>query len=123
MPPRDAVIEHVSGKLRIMKISAKDITPGMKLERPVMNKNGLMMIGADTELTEALVEKIQKMDIQVVYVHGTSTALPPREEVLARFERRFRNVETAPHMDVLKKLLREHIEGLYEAHGSENPEE
>ena len=105
-----------------MRISAKNITPGMKLERPVLNKNGLMMIGEDTELTEVLVKKIQKMGIQVVYVHGTSTALPPREEVLARFEERFRNVETAPHMNVLKKLLREHIEGLYEANGSENPE-
>ena len=48
-------------------------------------------------------------------MHGTSKALPPLEEVLARFEGRFRNVETAPHMDVIKKLLREHIEGLYEA--------
>ena len=98
-----------------MRISAKDLIPGMKLERPVMNKNGLMMIGADTELTEVLIEKIRKMDIQVVYVHGASKALPPREEALAQLERRFRNVEGAPHMDVIKKLLREHIEGLYEA--------
>jgi hypothetical protein len=105
-----------------MKISAKNIIPGIKLERPVLNKNGLVMLGADTELTEILVKKIQKMDIHVVYVHGTSEALPPLDEVLARLEGRFRNVETAPHMDVLKKLLREHIEGLYEANGSENPE-
>ena len=105
-----------------MKISAKNIIPGMKLERPVLNKNGLMMIGADTELTGILVEKIQKMDVQVIHVHGPCKALPPLDEELARLEGRFRNVETAPHMDVLKKLLREHIEGLYEAHGSENPE-
>ena len=88
-----------------MRISAKNITPGMKLERPVLNKNGLMMIGADIELTGTLVKKIQKMDIQVVYVYGTSKARPPLDEVLARFEGRFRNVETAPHMNVLKKLL------------------
>ncbi len=106
-----------------MKISAKNLTTGMKLERPVANKNGLMMIGADTELTGALIEKIQKMDIQAVYVHGVSEALPPREEVLAQLEGRFRNVGTAPYMDVLKKLLTEHIEGLYEAHGSKNTED
>ena len=105
-----------------MKVSAKNIAPGMKLERPVLNKNGLMVLGADTELTGALVKKIQKMDIQVVYVQGISKALPPLDEVLARFEGRFRNVETTPQMDVLKKVLREHIEGLYEANGSENPE-
>jgi hypothetical protein len=105
-----------------MRISAKNITPGMKLERPVLNKNGLMMLGADTELTGALVKKIQKMDIQVVYVQGISKALPPLDEVLAGLEGRFRSVETAPHMDVLKKLLREHIEGLYKANESKNPE-
>ena len=105
-----------------MKISAKNLTTGMKLERPVANKNGLMMIGADTELSGVLIEKIQKMGIHAVYVHGASKAFPPREEVLAQLEGRFRNVEAAPHMDVLKKLLREHMEGLYEAHGSENPE-
>ncbi len=105
-----------------MKISANHLTPGMKLERPVVNKNGLMMIGADTELTGTLIEKIREMDIHAVYVLGTSKALPLLAEVLAQFERRFRNVETAAHMDVVKKLLREHIEGLYEAHGSENPE-
>ncbi len=105
-----------------MKISAKNLTPGMKLERPVLNKNGLMMIGVDAELTGALIEKIQEMDIQVVHVHGTSEASLPREEALALLDGRFRHVEAAPHMDVLKKLLREHIEGLYEEHGSENPE-
>jgi hypothetical protein len=104
-----------------MKISARHITTGMKLERPVLNKNGLMVIGADTELTESLVQKIQKMDIQVVHVHGPSKARPPLDEVLVRFEERFRKVETAPHMGILKKLLRAHIEGLYEADGSENP--
>lgn len=105
-----------------MKISTENLTPGMKLERPILNKNGLMMIGADTELTEILIEKIRKMDTHVVHVHGGSKAFPPREEMLAQLEGRFRNVENAAHMDVLKRLLREHIEGLCEGYGPENPE-
>jgi len=86
-----------------------------------MNKSGLTMIGGDTELTGVLIEKIQRMGIRVVFVYGASKALAPREETLARFERRFRKVETEAHMDVIKKLLREHIESLYEAHGPEDP--
>ena len=106
-----------------MKVSVKDLIPGMKLERPLMNEIGLVMIGGDTELTEDLIQKIRKMHILAAYVHGASrTQAPPREEALAQLERRFRKVEAAAHMDVIKKLLREHMEGLYEAHGTENTE-
>jgi len=31
-------------------------------------------------------------------------------------------VEEAAHMGVIKKLLKEHIESLYECHGPDNPE-
>ncbi len=105
-----------------MKISPKDLVPGMKLERPVLNKSGLMMIGAETELTEALIEKIATIGLQVVYVQGASKALEPIEEALAKLDKRFARVETASRMGVIKKLLREHIEGLYGTHGPENPE-
>lgn len=101
-------------------ISSSKLTPGMKLAEPLVNKEGLVLIGENTELTEALIEKIREMDIQAIRVQGAPKVLPPKEEVLARLERRFRNVETIAHMDVLKRLLTEHIEGLYEEHGSED---
>jgi len=104
------------------RILAKNLIPGMKLERPVVNRNGLMVMGENTELTEDLIEKIQRMNVEAVFVQGASKALPPREEALTQLDRRFRNVEGTPQMDMLKRLMREHIEGLYEAHGSENPE-
>ena len=94
----------------------------MKLERPVMNKNGLMMIGEDTELTEVLIEKIRKMDIQVVYVHGASRGASAPRGGAGPAREALQEGGNRAHMDVMKKLLREHIEGLYEAHGSENPE-
>jgi hypothetical protein len=101
-------------------ISSAKLTPGMKLAEPVVNKEGLVLIGENTELTGALIEKILQMDIRAIRVHGAPKALPPKEEVLAQIERRFRSVETAEHMGVLKRLLTEHIEGLYEEHGSED---
>jgi len=33
--------------------------------------------------------------------------------MLTDLDRRFKNVENEPYMDVIKQVLREHIEGLY----------
>lgn len=104
------------------RISEKNLTPGMKLTRPVLNKGGLVMIGENTELTEGLIEKIREMDVGSVYVHGTSRELPPRDELLAQLDKRFSKVEEMPYMGTLKKVISEHIESLYEDHGSEDPQ-
>jgi hypothetical protein len=95
----------------------------MRLVRPVLNKNGLVMIGENTVLTESLIAKIQDMGVDAVRVEGASRSLPPKEEMLAQLDRRFRNVETQPHMGVLKRLIAEHIEGLFAKHGPEDAKE
>ena len=100
------------------RILAAKLTPGMKLARPVLNESGFVMIGEDAELTEMLIEKIQGMGVDSVYVHGASKVRPPKEEVLAALDERFRNVEAMPNMGLLKKVIADHIEGLYEEHGS-----
>ncbi len=102
------------------RISPSKLTPGMKLAKPVMNEGGFVMIGEDVVLTETLIGKIQGMGLDGVYIHGASRVLPPKEEMLADLERRFRNVEAMPHMGLLKKVIADHIEGLYEEHGSED---
>ncbi|OPY70619.1 MAG: hypothetical protein A4E57_00462 [Syntrophorhabdaceae bacterium PtaU1.Bin034] len=102
------------------RILVKNLTPGMKLERPVLNKNGLVMLGQNTELTSSLIDKIRDMEVSSVYVQGGARNLPPKQELLGRLHDRFKNVENMPYMGVLKRLLIEHIEGLYEDHGSEN---
>ncbi len=101
------------------RVPAKKLVPGMRLARPVLNKNGLVMIAEDQDLTGALIEKIQDMDTEAVYVHGAAKELPPREEALAQLDRRFSKVEALPHMALLKGLIAEHIRSLYEEHGSE----
>lgn len=106
---------------RMAGVATKDLVPGMRLARPVLNKSGLPILGEDTELTQAIIDKIQEMDIQSVNIKGISRTLAPREEVLAQLDRRFKNVEGKPYMDVLKRLLVEHIEELYAEHRSKNP--
>ncbi len=103
------------------RVATKDLVPGMRLARPILNKSGLPILGEDTELTQAIIDKIQGMDIQDVNIKGLSRKLAPQEEVLAQLDQRFKNVEGKPYMDVLKRLLTEHIEELYAEHRSENP--
>jgi hypothetical protein len=95
------------------KTEPDKLEPGMRLAKPVLNKGGLVMLAEDTELTAALIEKIKDMDVGGVYVRGLSQPSIPKEEMLAQLDRRFRNVEAAPHMESLKSLMEAHIEGLY----------
>jgi hypothetical protein len=101
------------------RVTPTKLVPGMKLARPVLNESGLAMIGEDVELTEILVKKILDMGVDYVHIHGTSGVLPPKEEMLAGLDKRFQKVEAMPHMGLLKKVIADHIEGLYEGHGSE----
>jgi len=54
------------------------------------------------------------MDVDGVYIKGLSKPERPMEEVLLELNKRFEKVEQEPYMDMLKKVLKEHIEGLYE---------
>jgi hypothetical protein len=104
------------------RISSRDLKPGMKLIRAVENQNGLVMIGENTELTASLIEKIQGMDIASAYVQSEAKNLPPKEEQLAGVINRFKKVENEPYMTLVKTAVQEHIESLYEEHGSQDPE-
>jgi hypothetical protein len=104
------------------RVSSRDLKPGMKLIRAVENKNGLVMLGEDTELTASLIEKIQGMDVASVYVQGDVRMLPPKEEQLADVINRFKKVENEPYMALVRTAVQEHIESLYEEHGSQDPE-
>jgi hypothetical protein len=85
----------------------------MKLAKPVTNKNGLVMLAEDTELTATLIDKISDLDIAGVFIQGMTQPDIPMEEMLAGLDKRFQNVENEPYMDVIKQALKEHIEGLY----------
>jgi hypothetical protein len=104
------------------RISTRDLKPGMKLIRAVENKNGLVMIGQDTELTPPLIDKIRDMDIPSVYIHGEVRTLPPKEDQLAGLHSRFKKVDSDPYLAMVKTAILEHIESLYEEHGPTDPE-
>ena len=96
------------------RITLDKLKPGMKLAKPVTNQNGLVMLAEDTDLTAALIEKISDLDIAGVYIKGMTQPDMPKEEMLANLDQRFKHVENEPYMDVIKQVLKEHIEGLYD---------
>ncbi|MCX5815753.1 MAG: hypothetical protein NTX75_05855 [Proteobacteria bacterium] len=95
------------------KILLNELKPGMKLAKPVLNEDDITLLGEDTELTEAVIEKLKTLDVYAVYVKGVSKPDMPREEALLELDKRFEKVEHEPYMDMLKRVLKEHIEGLY----------
>jgi hypothetical protein len=97
----------------VPRVPADKLEPGMKLARPVI-KDNMILLSKDTELTEMLIKKIQDMEINGVYIDGPCRQSIPKDETLAQLDRRFKNVEDRPYMNVLKKLVKEHIEGLYD---------
>ena len=98
------------------KIMPDKLEPGMKLLRPVMNASGMVLLGEGTELTAKLVEKIRGIGVDSVFVQGVSQPSMPREEALKAIEERFGPVEGKPYMDIVKKIVIEHMEGLYGQH-------
>jgi hypothetical protein len=98
----------------MVKISVSKLEAGMKLAKPVAAKSGMVMLGEGTELTAKWIERIQDMGITNIFVEGPPVQAVPKEEALDNLNARFSHVEGKPHMNAIKKIVKEHIEGLYE---------
>jgi hypothetical protein len=96
------------------KIPVSQLKPGMKLAKPITAKNGMVMLGEGTELNATWIDRIADMDIASVFVEGPPVQTISKEEALNRLNARFINVEGKPYMNTIKKIVKEHIEALYE---------
>lgn len=67
-------------------ITAYSLQPGQTLAMPILNPNGVIMLGAGTQLTDKYIERLLKMNISEIYVeedayalasvHGSGSAMP-----------------------------------------------
>jgi len=96
------------------KMPVSKLEPGMKLSKPVTAKNGMVMLGEGTELNATWIERIADMDITSIFVEGPPIQAISIEQALDNLNTRFSHVEGKPYMNVIKKIVKEHIEGLYE---------
>jgi len=95
------------------KFAKDNLQPGMKLAKPVLGQNGMVLLPEGAELTEKMIERIQDMDVAAIFVEGPSVQTVPLAEVLVALDRRFATVQDRPHMAGLKRIVRKHLEGLY----------
>jgi hypothetical protein len=105
------------------RVPVEDLSQGMELERPITNRNGLAMLGVGTQLTGQLIDRIKDLGVSSVYIRGMGRALIPEDEALAAFEDRFADAGSAPYVNMVKGAMKEHIEGLYGAHGRTDGQE
>lgn len=84
----------------------------MILAKPLL-RGTMVILGEGAQLTEAWISRIEDMEIESLFIEGHPEQAIPKEEALARLDSRFQHVEDQPHMKFLKKLVKEHIEGLY----------
>lgn len=95
------------------KIPVAKLQPGMILAKPIMTPNGMVMLGEGTELNEKWIDRIQDMEIASIFIEGPPLQAIPEEEAMANLNARFALVADKPLMNVIKKIVKEHIEGLY----------
>ncbi|MCX5853660.1 MAG: hypothetical protein NTZ24_03565 [Deltaproteobacteria bacterium] len=93
-------------------VSVDSLQPGMILAKP-LSKGTMVIMGEGTVLSEALISRIAGMGIERIFIDGPSEQPIPIEEALAALDARFRGVLDKPHMSEIKKIVKEHIEGLY----------
>ncbi|MFP3982672.1 MAG: hypothetical protein ACLFV2_03155 [Desulfurivibrionaceae bacterium] len=85
---------------------------GMVLARDVLTSDSRILCGKGTTLTQAIIDRIRKMDIQHITVEGQpfeEEGQKTLEEELQDIERRFSKVEKIPPLMYLKKRLRQRL--------------
>lgn len=85
----------------------------MVLAKPVL-LGSMVLLNEGAVLTENKISRIEATEIDKVFVEGKSEQSIPKDEAMALMEKRFRNHDESPVMTRVKKILREHIESLYE---------
>lgn len=98
----------------MLRIPINDLKPGMKLAQSIQNDSGMILLSKGTELTPSIIERIIEMGIGIVSIEGRKAPLKPKEEVLEEINARFKKTENERHMDLLKRLVIEHVNKLYE---------
>lgn len=101
------------GLTLMKKIYVAELEPGMKLARPVV-KDTMVLLRDGTELTGTIIRKIKNMDLNTVYIEAPPDSCVSKDELLINLERRFQNIDHEPYMDMIKRLVQEHIEAFYE---------
>ena len=99
----------------MQKIPLMLVKPGMIIAKDVYRNDipaGIPVFGKDTVLTEALIDRLENMNIMSVYVAGHPVWLVgdvSQEEMLQQLDKRFSKVINDPLMKRLHEIYANHI--------------
>lgn len=100
----------------MQKIPLNLAKPGMKLAKPVLRDNGLVLVAENTELTESLLERLERMDIAMLTVQGNPVDLGgdgdgtnPYSARAARLDHLFRKHTQDAWMEKIKAHLKNYF--------------
>jgi hypothetical protein len=88
--------------------------PDMVLARDILrddNASGPPICGRGVTLTDALIERLKRMDVQTITVEGHPVRMDgdrSPEDILLALDTRFRKFENDPLTNKLKKIYRAH---------------
>jgi hypothetical protein len=101
----------------MQKIPLNLARPGMKLGKPVLRDNGLVLVAENTELTESLLQRLNRMDISTLTVQGNpvdmgdgSGGTNPYTARAKRLDHLFRAHEGDAWMQQLRDHLRSYFQ-------------
>ncbi|MDO9632344.1 MAG: hypothetical protein Q7I92_10640 [Humidesulfovibrio sp.] len=94
----------------MQKIPLSLVKPGMKLAKAITKANGMAIVGSGVELTEALIDRLDGMGIDRVFVVGDAVAVSqnPTERML-RLDQLFRRLNDDAYMVKVKAYLHEYF--------------
>ena len=83
---------------------------GMVLEKPVLRDNGQVLVGSGTELTESLLARLEKMEVEWLTVQGNPVNMEGMgtssyQDRIKALDKIFRQHEQDPWMMKMKKFL------------------
>jgi len=109
----------------MQRIKLTQAAPGMVVARPIEAPNGQVLCAKGTVLSEAIIARLQKMDLTHVAVEGhpvdDGQAPQTLEAELAELDRRFERAMDNRLMAALKAAVQKHIRRRYARMAGEAP--
>ena len=99
----------------MQKIPLSYAKPAMVLAKPVTRNDGTVLIGQDTELSNSIINRLERMDINEIVVQGEPVELDNDSaggsfgKRLQRIDHLFRKHESDEWMQQLKQFLTEYF--------------
>ena len=92
------------------RVSIQEAMPGMVLAKPVTNSSGVVAVAVGLTLDEALIERLEQMGKQAIYVEGEAQDVTiSLEECERDLDRRFRKVEQDARQMKIREAIRRHL--------------